>query len=241
MKIGPERDLWNAICCTATCVLSLILLWVGTAQAQASDQYQPVNKYYTAASSVPRPDLECLVGLKSMVMDEIYKVACNDAWNISIELDQAKANELSSAGYWSDQDRIRKTIRFGIKGSGLTYEGKFNWANWTRPVENWVCGYEPYLGVVIYDCIPSDKVPLWWDDVYMGPNFDDGVPGMVKIPRPPGCNGGVCYCNHYDYCNDRGNGTIFDYECPSEILPNYRKIDTRCIGNGKGKSPSPPE
>ena len=51
--------------------------------------------------------------------------------------------------------------RFGIKGSGLTYEAKFNWANWTRPVANWVCGYEPYLGVVIYDCIPEDKVPLW--------------------------------------------------------------------------------
>ena len=50
--------------------------------------------------------------------------------------------------------------RFGIKGSGLTYEAKFNWANWTRPVANWVCGYEPYLGVVIYDCIPEDKVPL---------------------------------------------------------------------------------
>ena len=28
---------------------------------------------------------------------------------------------------------------------------------------------------------------------------------MVKIPRPPGCNGGVCYCNHYDYCNDRSS------------------------------------
>ena len=93
--------------------------------------------------------------------------------------------------------------RFGIKGSGLTYEAKFNWANWTKPVNNWVCGYEPYLGVVIYDCIPADEVPLWWDDSYMGPKFDDGVPGMVKIPRPPGCNGGVCYCNHYDYCNDR--------------------------------------
>ena len=51
------------------------------------------------------------VGLKSMVMDALYKVNCNDAWNISIELDQAKANELSGAGYWSDQDRIRKTIR----------------------------------------------------------------------------------------------------------------------------------
>ena len=49
--------------------------------------------------------------MKSMVMDELYKVNCNDAWNISIELDQAKANELSGAGYWSDQDRIRKTIR----------------------------------------------------------------------------------------------------------------------------------
>ena len=86
--------------------------------------------------------------------------------------------------------------RFGIKGSGLTYEGKFNWANWTRPVENWVCGYEPYLGVVIYDCIPSDKVfsffviydsklsdkvPLWWDDVYMGPNFDDGEVYLGKL------------------------------------------------------------
>ena len=52
------------------------------------------------------------VGLKSMVMDELYKVNCNDAWNISIELDQAKANELGGAGYWSDQDRIRKTIRW---------------------------------------------------------------------------------------------------------------------------------
>ena len=58
----------------------------------------------------------------------------------------------------------------------------------------------------------------------MGPNFDDGevylgnseeetldpgVPGMVKIPRPPGCNGGVCYCNHYDYCNDRFSKKVF--------------------------------
>ena len=56
----------------------------------------------------------------------------------------------------------------------MTYEAKFNWANWTQPVKNWVCGYEPYLGVVIYDCIPEDKVPLWWDDAYLGPKFDDG-------------------------------------------------------------------
>ena len=25
----------------------------------------------------------------------------------------------------------------------------------------------------------------------------------LKHGRPPGCNGGVCYCNHYHYCNDR--------------------------------------
>ena len=169
-----------------------------------------------------------------MVMDALYKVNCNDAWNISIELDQAKANELSSAGYWSDQDRIRKTIRFrvannsshcllfsfyqfkvlcflnaldlgkcltlvnfcrfGIKGSGLTYEAKFNWANWTQPVKNWVCGYEPYLGVVIYDCIPEDKVPLWWDDSYLGPKFDDGELELWISPLLLMLNAGVPCC-----------------------------------------------
>jgi hypothetical protein len=84
-----------------------------------------------------------------MVVKEVYKVNCNEAWRISVELDQPKANELMSANYISDQDRIRKIIRylhleaklllkrgpiarFGMQGSGVTYEGKFNWKNYTR-------------------------------------------------------------------------------------------------------------
>jgi hypothetical protein len=44
----------------------------------------------------------------------------------------------------------------------------------SRPVPNWTCGYTPYLGIVVYDCIPANVAPLWWDDSYMGPSFDDG-------------------------------------------------------------------
>ena len=32
------------------------------------------------------------------------------------------------------------TDRFGIVGSGIQYEAKFHWKNWTRPDANWV-GY----------------------------------------------------------------------------------------------------
>ena len=70
-----------------------------------------------------------------------------------------------------------------------------------RPVENWVCGYTPILGLVIYDCLPDYVVPEFWRRPLMGPAFPSGF--ELKHPRPPGCNGGVCYCNHYHYCNDR--------------------------------------
>jgi len=196
------------------------------------------------ADPEPRPDLECQVGIISFRVNEIYKIKCTDAWNISVEIDQPQSNSLFSEGYISDQDRIRKIFRFGIKGSGLTYEAKHNWANWTRPVPNWVCGYEPVLGMVIYDCLPAYEAPLWWDDSYLGPNFDDGAPGANKIMRPPGCNGGVCYCNNFDYCNDKWNLTIADFTCPEPgpaFLPHHRAIDTRCRGNGRGRSPPPPE
>ena len=39
---------------------------------------------------------------------------------------------------------------------------------------NWVCGYTPYLGIVLYDCLPVVEVPKWWDVQYIGPKFDDG-------------------------------------------------------------------
>ena len=81
----------------------------------------------------------------------------------------------------------------------------------SRPVENWVCGYTPILGLVIYDCLPTYVVPEFWQRPLMGPAFPSGF--ILKHPRPPGCNGGVCYCNNYHYCNDRwpAVGNIVNY------------------------------
>ena len=47
--------------------------------------------------------------------------------------------------------------RFGIQGSGLKFEAKHYWRNWTAPVNNWVCGYYPITSTVIFDCIPEVK------------------------------------------------------------------------------------
>ena len=46
-------------------------------------------------------------------------------------------------------------LRFGIQGSGLKFEAAFYWTNWTKPVNNWVCGYYPIRHLVIYDCLPE--------------------------------------------------------------------------------------
>ena len=37
----------------------------------------------------------------------------------------------------------------------------------------------------------------------MGPAFPTGHKPAPKEMRKPGCNGGVCYCNKENYCNDR--------------------------------------
>ena len=58
-----------------------------------------------------QPDLECVVGVDSMATSELYRVKCTEAWNISVKIDQKKANEMHAAHYISDQDRIRRTIR----------------------------------------------------------------------------------------------------------------------------------
>ena len=118
MKIGLERDLWNAICCTGfseNLVFFLVYIIIHSQQLvfslsffsgleppklkpltstslstsehlrskikEACDDLQPVftpisirftsfSRYYTAASSVPRPDLECLV------RKAVYTVHC---------------------------------------------------------------------------------------------------------------------------------------------------------------------
>ena len=46
--------------------------------------------------------MECLVGVDSADTSELYKVNCNDAWNISVKLDKKKANTLFAENYISD-------------------------------------------------------------------------------------------------------------------------------------------
>ena len=146
--------------------------------------------------------MECLVGVDSADTSELYKVNCNQAWNISVKLDKKKANALAAENHISDQDRIRRIVRFGIQGSGIKFEAKHQWKSW-GPVDNWVCAYQPILNTVIYDCLPENQAPAWWKKPLMGPAFSSGMVGAVKEPKSPGCNGGVCYCNDKDYCNDR--------------------------------------
>ena len=61
--------------------------------------------------SMQRPDLECLVGVDSADTSELYRVNCNNAWNISVKLDKKKANSMFAENYISDQDRIRRIVR----------------------------------------------------------------------------------------------------------------------------------
>jgi len=192
----------------------------------ASAEVEPVNRYFSAASDEPQPDLECLVGVDSASTSELYKVKCTDAWNISVKYDRKKANTLASGRYISEHDRRLRTIRFGIQGSGVKYNAHAYWKNWTGPVDNWVCGYYPILATVIFDCIPENQAPTWWKTKLMGPNFPTGHKPAPKEMRKPGCNGGVCYCNKENYCNDRHQYTLEREECPEEL--EHHKWDVRC-------------
>ena len=51
------------------------------------------------------------MGVDSADTSELYKVNCNNAWNISVKLDKKKANTLFAENYISDQDRIRRIVR----------------------------------------------------------------------------------------------------------------------------------
>ena len=139
-----------------------------------------------------------------------------------MKLDKKKANAMFAENYISDQDRIRRIvrypsssssstqlshwltylIRFGIQGSGIKFEAKHQWKRWGE-VGNWVCAYQPISNTVIYDCLPENQAPGWWKTPLMGPAFSSGMVGAVKEPKSPGCNGGVCYCNDENFCNDR--------------------------------------
>ena len=90
---------------------SLLLVRLCAASRASGEVYQPKNRYFSVESPEPRPDLECVVGVDSMATSELYRVKCTEAWNISVQYDQKKANDLYAKKYISNQDRIRRTIR----------------------------------------------------------------------------------------------------------------------------------
>ena len=45
----------------------------------------------------------------------LHLARCVDAWNISVKIDRKMSDNLFAANYISDQDRIRRTVRFVIK------------------------------------------------------------------------------------------------------------------------------
>ena len=98
---------------------------------QLATAVQPVNRYFSAANSRPQPDLECLVGIDSKDVSELYKVGklseifcsnfltkifglqvkCTEAWNISIKYERATANTWATAKYISEHDRRLRTLK----------------------------------------------------------------------------------------------------------------------------------
>ena len=51
--------------------------------------------------------------------------------------------------------------------------------------------------------------PEWFKTAIQGPAYGQHL-------RRPGCNGGVCYCNDRDFCNDKNNSQIRFF--PSYLL-----------------------
>ena len=76
-----------------------------------SAELQPVNRFFTAENVEPQPDLECLVGVHSASTSEMYRVKCNDSWNITVKYDRKKANSLAADRYISEHDRRLRIIR----------------------------------------------------------------------------------------------------------------------------------
>lgn len=194
-------------------------------EASAKD-FQPVNRHFTAEGSEPRPDLECVVGVHSASTSELYRVRCDQAWNITIKYGRKQASDFLAKKYISEHDRRLRIIKFGIEGSGIKYNAHAYWKNWTRPIANWVCGYHPISATIIFDCIPENQAPPWWKTPLMGPAFPTGHKPAPKEMRKPGCNGGVCYCNKENYCNDRHQYTDPEEECPQYL--DHHKWDLRC-------------
>ena len=80
----------------------------------SAEDFEPVNRYFTAKNPEPQPDLECLVGIHSAAASEMYRVKCTDAWNISVKYDRKKANSLAADRHISEHDRRLRIIKYVV-------------------------------------------------------------------------------------------------------------------------------
>ena len=116
------------------CYIRVQLIPVYSAGAALGQTIEPVNRFFTAENTKAQPDLECLVGLDSATVSEVYKVLrtcchkvsiiywesgltffyevrCDQAWNISIQYNRKTANSFHGANYISEHDRRLRTIK----------------------------------------------------------------------------------------------------------------------------------
>ena len=77
---------------------------------------------------------------------------------------------------------------------------------WEYKVESKFCPNGTLYNIIeIKGFCFQNQAPPWWKQPLMGPAFPTGHKPAPKEMRKPGCNGGVCYCNKENYCNDRHN------------------------------------
>ena len=60
------------------------LIPVYSAGAALGQTIEPVNRFFTAENTEAQPDLECLVGLDSATVSEVYKVLSNSSHTVPI-------------------------------------------------------------------------------------------------------------------------------------------------------------
>ena len=55
------------------------LLKYSASHLTSAQEFEPVNRYFTAENPEPQSDLECVVGVHSAAASEMYRVKCTDA------------------------------------------------------------------------------------------------------------------------------------------------------------------
>jgi len=177
----------------AASLLSFTLACSLLVGAYAQQKVLPVNRLFTVDAGEPTPDLKCVVGFHSIEEEVTWRMNCSEAHTKEMVL----SKDLRKALKWVPGRRI---LKFGSQSNGKPWPGN---------VTSWVCATIPMSGTVTYDCIPENHAPTWWRSVLRGP-------ALGLHMRKPGCNGGTCYCNQRDLCNEKAPyfNVMEDGSCP---------------------------